>query len=124
MYSSPTKQNEYQKAWMQERKASYLRGKSCSQCDKPAEGVARTCKDPIRLSWSWSDEKLEAALTKFTVFCKEHLDKARNKNLSITNIKEINHGTEYAYKNRRCRCKVCVTTQKKRRSEKYERTGY
>lgn len=106
------RKREYQREWLQRRRAEYLSDKSCAMCGSTEEleidHVDPNTKDP-RLKRSsggrmfgWSKEHREAELVKCQVLCgKCHLDK------TLRDRRKTDHGRGHMYQHFKCRCELC-----------------
>lgn len=105
-YKNPEKQKKYQREWRAQRRADWLKDKTCARCGS-AEQLEVDHKDPSeKVShkiWSWSEKRRNEELAKCQVLCKPcHLEKTRRDN-------EPAHGTNSRYTSPvwRCRCDAC-----------------
>ena len=125
-YSEQDKKREYQRLWMQKRRASFFEGKACVACGS-AEFLELDHVNPEEKTshriWSFSKKKQEEELKKCQILCKScHLEKTR-KWLKETRTQPIKHGTIHGYGKRKCRCEKCREARNEYRRKMKERLG-
>lgn len=73
-YESNSKQREYQRQWMQDKRAKYFEGKKCKKCESTLNlelhHLDPSKKESHRI-WSWRQDKLEAEMSKCIILCRE-----------------------------------------------------
>lgn len=71
-YKNKDQQREYQRIWMSERRASYLRDKSCVDCGSSTDLEIDHIEPDKKVShriWSWSKDRIEQELEKCVTRC-------------------------------------------------------
>ena len=112
-YKDPARQRAYQAAWIKRRREAWLAENGpCVRCGSSEGLVEVDHVDPSeKVShriWSGSAKRRESELAKCQVLCGAcHLEKSRV-DLSRIGTKPTRHGTTYAYKDKGCRCDLCV----------------
>lgn len=114
---------EYQRKWMAERKAAYFKNKCCCICGSK-DRLELDHIDPSQkitnCIWSWSKQRQAVELAKCQVLC-YHCHKLKT---SMERSATIEHGTDAAYNDRKCRCDLCRQYQIDRCREWKQRTNY
>src|ERR1700737_409283 len=111
-YKNKAIQRAYQLRSVKKRRADYIgkMGGKCSSCGSTEQleidHIDPETKTDHRI-WSWSHPRIEKELEKCQLLCRScHVEKTARENAE-RNIREIVHGTYYAYKHRGCRCSDC-----------------
>ena len=101
-YKDKKVQLEYQRKWMQDRRAKFFSGKKCLKCSA-TENLELHHRDPSQKEshsiWSWSIAKRAIEIKKCDVLC-HRCHKEEHRPLLI-------HGTLQMYKRGACRCDLC-----------------
>ncbi len=111
-YKDKNKQREFQKQWIADRKAEYLKNNGpCVKCGSwdnlKIDHINRKEKITHRV-WSWSEERRIIELEKCQILCEQcHKHKTKKENET-----PIIHGTRNAYYRRGCRCNECTIVKK------------
>jgi hypothetical protein len=125
-YVDLLKQREYQRDWLRRNRNAWVSANGpCVDCgsteDLQVDHVDRSLKVTHRV-WSWALPRRLAELAKCVVRCKVcHLRKSRE--VGDLSHPSAQHGTEWMYRSRKCRCELCVAAYKAIRRAHYERTG-
>lgn len=105
-YKDTTKQREYQKTWIAERRRKWFADKVCVDCGTRKNLTLDHCNPKEKVDhriWSWSDERREAELKKCVVRCwKHHVEKTWDYDRQRTT-----HGKAAMYQRHGCRCTLC-----------------
>jgi hypothetical protein len=112
-YKDLKAQREYQRQWMQQRRAEALAGRSCVDCGatKDLEIDHTGFKTDHRI-WSWSKERIKAELALCVIRCRNcHIERHR--------VERRSHGLG-GYK-RGCRCEVCFEAKRESQRRYLER---
>jgi 5-methylcytosine-specific restriction endonuclease McrA len=125
-YKDKTKQLEYQRKWMEIRRATFFTNKQCVKCGSTnlleLDHVDPSEKEDHRI-WSWSEDRQKQELLKCQVLCSTcHMEKTNIENRAAF-TKEITHGTISGYQNKGCRCSICVMFYRSNRSRARLRGG-
>lgn len=113
-YKDKAKQREYQRKWMERRRAEFFNDKECKICGS-VENLELHHRDPSQKEshsiWSWAPERRNVEITKCDVLCHDcHIHEHR----------PIRHGTIHMYRAYKCRCNPCRATNTER-SRAYRR---
>lgn len=105
-YKTKAAQLEYQRKWMQRRRAEWFEKKACTACGS-SHNLELDHKDPKykidHRVWSWSKKRMDAELAKCQVLCTNcHKLKTRWQALA-----KVKHGTLTMYSKFGCRCYYC-----------------
>lgn len=96
----------YQRAWLADRRAHYLKGAVCARCGS-CSNLELDHIDPARKVshriWSWSKARIEAELEKCQWLC---FSCHRAKTVEDFGLRPGQHGTPDTYR-RGCRCGGC-----------------
>lgn len=110
-YKDPEKQLEYQRQWIANRRAEYLKDKKCVKADNSCAGPLEVDHvDPSKKwthrIWSYCKAKRDAELAKCQILCqKHHMEKTV---ASIIKMRTASHGTQEGYNKWHCRCDACM----------------
>jgi len=112
-YKDSSKQREYVRKWVADRRAAWFSDKYCVQCGNAEDLeidhiVPETKERKIDHNiWSWSQEKRDAELQKCQVLCHDcHQEKSSAENSARQSATPITHGSYWGYR-RGCRCYLC-----------------
>lgn len=101
-YADKTKQREYQRNWMRDRRAAFMVGRTCADCGG-ANRLELHHRDPSqKIShkiFSWKEERMLAEAAKCDIVCDECHDKRHR-------LPPI-HGRMSTYRKHKCRCELC-----------------
>lgn len=122
-YKDKSKQRDYQRRWIQDRRTQFLRDHMCCLCGKSSKLELDHIDPKQKVShriWSWSAKKRVSEISKCQILCEAcHMAKTR-RDLSLMLTKPIRHGTITGYRRKGCRCKKCSTEEA--RYKRYRRS--
>lgn len=111
-YKDPTKQSDYQRRWIANRRANFFADKSCVTCgatkNLELDHINPADKTSHKI-WSWAKKRREAEIAKCQVLCTEcHKAKTYEQRSH-----KAQHGRGGMYK-KGCRCFLCVEWNRER----------
>jgi hypothetical protein len=111
-YKDPTKQKEYQRKWIADRRAQFFIDKSCVVCGSTDQLELDHIDPTTKISnsiWSWSQKRQDDEIAKCQVLCHDHhVEKTWTKD----GRHRVQHGSETMYARFKCRCELCCLARK------------
>lgn len=116
-YTDKEKQREYQRNWKANRRAEYLKDKSCVRCGSTKDLEVDHIDPSQKVShnvWSWTEAKRNAELAKCQILC----NKCHNDKTQKHREDNMVHGLSM-YRNRNCRCDICKAAKSEDNAKRY-----
>jgi len=106
-FSDKNKQLQYQVRWVQSRRTRFIEDNGPCELCLSAENLKVIRRDGKKLHtnvWGLAEPKRNEALKECRILCAACL--------KIQRTPPIKHGTQHAYRDRKCRCEICKKAYK------------